>query len=102
MKYFPTSSIAYQRHIGKCLSIQPPGKAIFMKDNLAVFQINGIDLTLTQRLYLKSLCRMTRLFLDPIKTIDDSNIDRFAYYILCRQDPILSPTQVGHLQSQFH
>lgn len=99
MKYFPTSAIAYQRHTGKCLSTQPPGKAIFMKDNLAIFQINGIDLTLTQRLYLNSLYRMTRLFL---KTTDDSNIDRFAYYILCRQDPILSPPQVNHLQSQFH
>lgn len=101
MKYFPASSIAYQRHTGKCFSTQPPGKAIFLKDNLAIFQINGMNSTVTQRLYLKCLFRMTRLFLDPIQTIDDSNIDRFVYYILCRQDPILSPTQVRYLQSQF-
>jgi hypothetical protein len=54
-------------------------------------------MTVLQRIYIKSLCRIVRLFMDPNKTIDDTNIDRFAYYILCRRDPILSQSQVNKI-----
>ena len=95
--------MSFQRHTAKCLCTQPPGKLIFNQENLAVFQINDIHFNLTQQIYLKSLCRLTRLFVDPNKTIDDSKIDRFAYYVLCRKDPILSSTQVFSIfhQSSF-
>ena len=89
--------MSFQRHTAKCLCTQPPGKLIFNQENLAVFQINDIHFNLTQQIYLKSLCRLTRLFVDPNKTIDDSKIDRFAYYVLCRKDPILSSTQVSSI-----
>lgn len=92
--------MSFQRHTAKCLCTQPPGKLIFKQKNLVVFQINGIHLNLKQRIYLKSLFHLTRLFVDLNKTIDDSKIDRFDYYILCRQDPILFSTQV--ISIEFH
>ncbi|CAF2517305.1 unnamed protein product [Rotaria sp. Silwood2] len=93
LKHFHGSSIAFQRHTAKCLSIQPPGKLVYNENDLAIFQIGETKLNIEQRIYLKSLCRIARLFLDSNKSIDDTKIDRFTYYILCRRDPILSQCQ---------
>lgn len=95
LKHFPGSSVAFQRHTSKCLSTQPPGKLIFNEKDLSIFQIGSTTkFTMEQRIYLKSLCRIARLFLDSKRSIDDTKIDQFTYYILCRKDPILAPFQV--------
>ncbi len=95
LKHFHGSSIAFQRHTSKCFCIQPPGKLVFEENDLAIFQIGETTMNIEQRIYIKSLCRITRLFIDSNKSIDDTKIDRFAYYILCRRDPILSQLQVN-------
>jgi hypothetical protein len=59
---------------------------------------------LKQRIYIKSLCQIARLFIDSNKSIDDTKLNRFSYYILCRRDPILSSFQVDNKnldQSKF-
>ena len=86
--------MAFQRHTSKCLFIQPPGKLVFNENNLSIFQIGDTKMTIEQRIYIKFLCRIARLFLKPTKSIDDTKIGQFSYYILCRKDPVLSPLQV--------
>ncbi|CAF0992993.1 unnamed protein product [Rotaria sp. Silwood1] len=93
LKHFYGSSIAFQRHNAKCLSIQPPGKLVYKENDLAIFQIGETKLNIKQYIYIKSLCRIARLFINSNKSIDDTKIDRFTYYILCRRDPILSQCQ---------
>ncbi|UJR37880.1 hypothetical protein I4U23_030570 [Adineta vaga] len=93
LKHFYGSSIAYQRHVSKCFTIRPPGKLVYQQDDLAIFEIGETIMNMKQRLYVKSLYRITRLFLDSNKTIDDGNIDQFTYYILCQRDPRLSQSQ---------
>ena len=104
LKHFHGSLIAYQRHTAKCLSSQPPGKIVFNENDFAIFQIGETKMDLKQRIYIKSLCQITRLFNDPNKSIDDTELNRFSYYILCRRDPILSSFQVNNKnlnQSKF-
>jgi hypothetical protein len=98
-KHFHGSSLAFQRHTAKCLSTQPPGKIVYKKDDLAIFQIGETNLTMEQRIYIKSLSRISRLFMNANQTLDEIKIDRFIYYILCRHDPILSTTQVNKISS---
>ena len=86
--------MASQRHASKCLSTRPPGSLVFTDNEFGIFQIGETSLNVEQRLYIKSLCRVVRLFLDPNRSVDDTKIDRFAYYILCRRDPLFSPSQV--------
>ncbi len=97
LKHFHGSLIAFQRHTAKCLYTQPPGKLVFNKDDLAIFEIGETNMNMEQRIYMKLLCRIVRLFIDSNKTIDDTKIDRFSYYILCRKDPILSQFQVNKI-----
>ncbi|CAF1090438.1 unnamed protein product [Adineta ricciae] len=93
LKHFFGSSIAYQRHLLKCLSSQPPGKLVYKENDLAIFEIGKTKMTMEQCIYIKSLHRITRLFLHSTRTVDDRNTDRFTYYILCRRDPILAQSQ---------
>ncbi|CAF1422857.1 unnamed protein product [Rotaria magnacalcarata] len=108
LKHFNGSSLAYQRHVAKCLRVQPPGKLVFSENDLAIFQIGNKNFTMEQRIYIKSLCRISRLFVDSKKNIDDTKIDRFIYYILCRRDPILSLCQstpyrfIGYFSKQVN
>ncbi|CAF4642030.1 unnamed protein product [Rotaria socialis] len=108
LKHFNGSSLAYQRHVAKCLLVQPPGKLVFSENDLAIFQIGNKNCTMEQRIYIKSLCRISRLFIDPKKSIDDTKLDRFIYYILCRRDPILSSCQpsvyrfIGYFSKQVN
>lgn len=96
LKHFHGSLIAHQRHTAKCLSTQPPGKLVYNQDDLAIFEIGAKMMNTEQCIYIKSLCRIVRLFVDTNKIIDDTKIDRFDYYILCRKDPILSQFQVNY------
>jgi len=61
---------------------------------LTVFQIGQTNLTFEQQNYMKFLFQLRRLFIDNEKTIDDTKLNQFVYYILCRKDPILSAIQV--------
>ncbi|CAF0800305.1 unnamed protein product [Rotaria sordida] len=69
LKHFHGSSIAFQRHTSKCLSIQPPGKLVYNENDLAIFEIGQTKLNIEQRIYIKSLCRIARLFIDSNKKI---------------------------------
>lgn len=103
LKHFSGSSIAYQRHLLKCLSSQPPGKLVYKENDLAIFEIGKTKMTMEQCIYIKSLHRITGLFLHSTRTVDDRNTDRFTYYILCRRDPILAQSQVDETNSLgFH
>jgi hypothetical protein len=95
LKHFHGSSMAFQRHTAKCLSTQPPGKLVFNENDLSIFEIGETKMNNEQRIYIKFLCRIARLFIDSNKSIDDTKLGRFSYYILCRRDPILSPFQVN-------
>jgi hypothetical protein len=55
-------------------------------------------MTIEQRIYIKSLCRVARLFLDSSKSIDDTKSNQFVYYILCRRDPVLIQSQVNEIR----
>lgn len=87
--------MAFQRHAAKCLCRHPPGQLVLSENDLGIFRIGGRQWTVPQRLYIQSLHRVARLFLDENQINDQNHIDEFVYYILCRRDPMLSPLQVN-------
>ncbi|CAJ0578313.1 unnamed protein product, partial [Mesorhabditis spiculigera] len=63
-----------------CTSKTPPGKEIYKKGNLRLYEVFGS----AQKLYAQSLCLMSKLFLDHKTLYYD--VGTFIFYVLCEAD----------------
>lgn len=70
----------YASHYHSCKYTGPPGKLIYMKDNLAVFELDGEK----AKLYCQNLCLLSKLFLDHKTLYFD--VSGFMFYVLCEVD----------------
>lgn len=70
----------YRYHASQCFARQPPGKEIYRKGTLSVFEVDGHD----HKLYSQNLCLMAKLFLDHKTLFFD--VDPFLFYVLCEVD----------------
>jgi histone acetyltransferase MYST1 len=70
----------YRYHMSECTSRQPPGKEIYRKGPLSVFEVDGKDL----KIYCQNLCLLAKLFLDHKTLYFD--VEPFLFYILCDVD----------------
>jgi histone acetyltransferase MYST1 len=67
-------------HAHKCHLNSPPGKMIYLEDNLSMFEIDGRE----HKLYCQNLCLLSKLFLDHKTLYYD--VDPFMFYVLCEVD----------------
>lgn len=70
------------RHKEQCEMRSPPGKMIYSKDNLAMFEVDGKD----YKIYCQNLCLLSKLFLDHKTLYYDVN--PFLFYVLCEVDDL--------------
>ncbi|VUZ55199.1 unnamed protein product [Hymenolepis diminuta] len=72
---------SWVRHVlHECRLRQPPGRQIYQKDNISVFEVDAT----AQKLYCQNLCLLAKLFLDQ-KTLY-YNVVPFLFYVLCETD----------------
>eukprot|EP00096_Caligus_rogercresseyi_P013964 TRINITY_DN6526_c0_g1_i1.p1 TRINITY_DN6526_c0_g1~~TRINITY_DN6526_c0_g1_i1.p1 ORF type:complete len:428 (-),score=133.27 TRINITY_DN6526_c0_g1_i1:441-1724(-) len=67
----------YRYHGTQCTCRQPPGKEIYRKGTLSIFETDGKDF----KLYCQNLCLLAKLFLDHKTLYFD--VEPFLFYILC-------------------
>jgi histone acetyltransferase MYST1 len=67
-------------HRKQCKQSAPPGKLIYRKADLAVFELDGEE----QKLYCQNLCLLAKLFLDHKTLYYD--VSPFMFYVLCEVD----------------
>lgn len=63
-----------------CTLRQPPGREIYRKGRLSVFELDGRD----HKLYCQNLCLFAKLFLDHKTLYFD--VEPFLFYVLCEVD----------------
>ncbi|KAF4527617.1 hypothetical protein B566_EDAN015420 [Ephemera danica] len=74
----------------ECTWRQPPGKEIYRKGTLSIWEVDGKD----NKLYCQELCLLAKLFLDHKTLYFD--VEPFLFYILCEVDK-----QGAHLVGYF-
>ncbi|XP_017293801.1 histone acetyltransferase KAT8 isoform X2 [Kryptolebias marmoratus] len=72
MKYEKT----FRYHLSHCQWRQPPGKEIYRRSNISVFEVDGRD----HKIYCQNLCLLAKLFLDHKTLYFD--VEPFIFYIL--------------------
>ncbi|KAM7540046.1 hypothetical protein Aperf_G00000040182 [Anoplocephala perfoliata] len=80
LKYMKFEKSWVQHVLRECRLRQPPGRQIYQKGNICVFEVDAC----TQKLYCQNLCLLAKLFLDH-KTLY-YNVAPFLFYILCETD----------------
>lgn len=70
----------YRYHQSECTWRQPPGKEIYRKGTLSVYEVDGKD----HKVYCQNLCLLAKLFLDHKTLYFD--VEPFVFYILCEVD----------------
>ncbi|KAG1675065.1 Histone acetyltransferase KAT8 [Nymphon striatum] len=70
----------YRYHQSECISRQPPGKEIYRKGTISVWEIDGKDV----KIYCQNLCLLAKLFLDHKTLYFD--VEPFMFYVLCEVD----------------
>lgn len=70
----------YFKHLDTCAARQPPGKEIYRKGTLSVFEVNGSD----HKIYCQNLCLLAKLFLDHKTLYFD--VEPFLFYVLTEVD----------------
>ncbi|ALC48724.1 CG1894, partial [Drosophila busckii] len=70
----------YNLHLANCKRRHPPGKEIYRKGTLSIYEVNGME----EQLYCQLLCLMAKLFLDHKALYFD--MDPFFFYVLCEID----------------
>lgn len=70
----------YRYHQSECTWRQPPGKEIYRKGTLSVWEADGHD----HKIYCQNLCLIAKLFLDHKTLYFD--VEPFIFYILCEVD----------------
>ncbi|XP_036402088.1 histone acetyltransferase KAT8-like [Megalops cyprinoides] len=86
MKYEKT----FRYHVSQCQWRQPPGKEIYRKSNISVYEVDGRD----HKIYCQNLCLLAKLFLDHKTLYFD--VEPFIFYILTEVD-----RQGAHLVGYF-
>ncbi|KAH8317444.1 hypothetical protein KR074_005073, partial [Drosophila pseudoananassae] len=71
---------SYAYHLYQCERRKPPGREIYRKGNISIYEVNGKE----EPLYCQLLCLMAKLFLDHKVLYFD--MDPFFFYILCETD----------------
>ncbi|XP_076607603.1 histone acetyltransferase KAT8 [Chaetodon auriga] len=72
MKYEKT----FRHHLSHCQWKQPPGKEIYRRSNISVYEVDGRD----HKIYCQNLCLLAKLFLDHKTLYFD--VEPFIFYIL--------------------
>ncbi|XP_049516435.1 histone acetyltransferase KAT5-like [Dermacentor silvarum] len=77
---FTKSQTCLKRHLAKCQLRCPPGKEIYRKEDLSIFEIDG----LINKTYARNLCLLAKCFLDHKTLYFD--VDVFLFYVLTVND----------------
>ncbi|XP_064087872.1 histone acetyltransferase KAT8-like [Macrobrachium nipponense] len=80
----------YRYHLSECVWRQPPGRDIYRKGTLSIYEVDGAD----HKIYCQNLCLLAKLFLDHKTLYFD--VEPFLFYILCEVDK-----QGAHLVGYF-
>ena len=81
---FLTQTALCRYHLSQCNCRQPPGKEIYRKGTLSIWEADGkVD-----KLYCQNLCLLAKLFLDHKTLYFD--VEPFLFYILCEVDTQVS------------
>lgn len=70
----------YRYHQATCTWRQPPGKEIYRKGTISVYEVDGKE----HKIYAQNLCLLAKLFLDHKTLFFD--VEPFLFYILCEVD----------------
>ena len=70
----------YVKHTSECAARQPPGKEIYRKGTLSMFEVDGKD----HKIYCQNLCLLAKLFLDHKTLFFD--VEPFWFYVLTEVD----------------
>ncbi|XP_003384225.1 PREDICTED: histone acetyltransferase KAT8-like [Amphimedon queenslandica] len=70
----------YVRHMSECSWRQPPGKEIYRKGNISMFELDGRD----HKIYCQNLCLLAKLFLDHKTLFFD--VEPFWFYVFTEVD----------------
>ena len=70
----------FRYHMSECICRQPPGKEIYRKGSLAIWEVDGKH----HKIYCQNLCLLAKLFLDHKTLFFD--VEPFLFYILCEVD----------------
>jgi histone acetyltransferase MYST1 len=79
LKYMK-SETTMRNHRKKCQVRAPPGRQIYLEDEVSMFEIDGKD----HKIYCQNLCLLAKLFLDHKTLYYD--VDSFLFYVLCEVD----------------
>ena len=71
---------SYRFHLTDCQLRNPPGKEIYRRSSLSVYEVDGKD----HKIYCQNLCLLAKLFLDHKTLFFD--VEPFLFYILCEVD----------------
>ncbi|BFZ07337.1 hypothetical protein BsWGS_10375 [Bradybaena similaris] len=71
---------SFRYHQSQCTWRHPPGKEIYRKGTISVFEVDGKDL----KIYCQNLCLLAKLFLDHKTLYFD--VEPFMFYILVEVD----------------
>ncbi|KAF6728455.1 Histone acetyltransferase KAT8 [Oryzias melastigma] len=67
---------SFRYHLSHCQWRQPPGKEIYRRSNISVYEVDGRD----HKIYCQNLCLLAKLFLDHKTLYFD--VEPFIFYIL--------------------
>ncbi|XP_070544573.1 histone acetyltransferase KAT8-like [Ptychodera flava] len=70
----------YRHHLSTCVRRQPPGKEIYRKNSISVYEVDGKEF----KIYCQNLCLLAKLFLDHKTLYFD--VEPFLFYILTEVD----------------
>ncbi|KAI0221042.1 Histone acetyltransferase KAT8 [Lamellibrachia satsuma] len=70
----------YRYHQSECIMRHPPGKEIYRKGTISVFEVDGKD----HKIYCQNLCLLAKFFLDHKTLYFD--VEPFLFYILTEVD----------------
>jgi len=70
----------FRYHLGTCTFRQPPGKEIYRKGTMSIWEADGKD----HKVYCQNLCLLAKLFLDHKTLYFD--VEPFLFYVLCEVD----------------
>ncbi|BHF57592.1 K(lysine) acetyltransferase [Sparganum proliferum] len=80
LKYMKFEKTWVRHMLHECRQHQPPGREIYKKDNIRVFEVDGDQ----HKLYCQNLCLLAKLFLDHKTLYYD--VAPFLFYVLCEVD----------------
>ncbi|XP_021947994.1 histone acetyltransferase KAT8 [Folsomia candida] len=67
----------FRWHFDECTKLQPPGKEIYRKGTISIWEVDGKD----QKLYCQNICLLAKLFLDHKTLYFD--VEPFLFYLMC-------------------